>query len=74
MTKVVYVDRQGTHRRLTDEGHHAVLDTLRDLELQGKIIFSHGRFGKSYMTVPKQMISVMDADVSFFPSSLAIPK
>lgn len=61
--KIVYVDRQDTSRRLTDEGQENLLELLRALEseIEG-VRMEHGLFGK--IGVEQQIEAVSDADVS----------
>lgn len=60
--KVVYVDRQSTSRRLTDESHLSVVKILDRLQDEGKISWVHGKFNE--MAIREQVASTAAADVS----------
>lgn len=60
--RVVYVDRQTTNRRLSDESNEAVMRTLRRLEEEGKIIWVYGQFNE--MDIRRQVEVTAEADVS----------
>jgi hypothetical protein len=59
---VVYVDRQATNRRLTEDSHLAVVAVLDRLEAEGSITWVHGKFGE--MPVHDQVEVTAAADVS----------
>jgi hypothetical protein len=61
--KVMYVDRQSTSRRLTDESHSSVVKILNRLKDEGKISWVHGKFNE--MLIKEQVASTAAADVSY---------
>lgn len=65
--KIVYIDRQDTDRRLSDEAHKdlmAVLDDLEDDDHRWKVDFVRGKFGD--LDIREQIKAVADADVSLY--------
>jgi hypothetical protein len=61
--KIVYIDRQSTDRRLTDETHLQLLETCREFVVDGKAVFDHIILEE--FTVPQQIEAVAYADVVF---------
>lgn len=60
--QVVYVDRQATNRRLSDESHEAVVRVLNGLAGEDKVVWTHGKFGE--MEIQRQVEITAAADVS----------
>ncbi|MGG6497530.1 UNVERIFIED_CONTAM: hypothetical protein NY603_31875, partial [Bacteroidetes bacterium 56_B9] len=59
----MYIDRQDTDRRLSDQAQDTVLAVLRDLvEADRDVRVEHGHFGQ--VGVEEQIKTVADADVS----------
>lgn len=72
--KIVYVNRQGTNRRLTDEDHEYLVEHLKELEMKTrrnrqKVVPQVLKFED--ISVEEQIKAVLDADVSRVKSALS---
>lgn len=63
VVRIIYIDRQDTDRRLSDEGQGVLMDVLKGLgEDDGAVEWRHGLFGQ--IGVKEQLREVSDVDVS----------